>query len=310
MTSVVFGTPASPPPAIFQPWTGFKHTWTGWDGSQWDLSDPDGGVVLLVGGLRGMSMPKFDRYTSTSPASAGSRRRGGRTRERSIDWPILVYADESSEEWVARDSAFWASMHPELPGLWTVTAPSGRSRSLLCTFVDDGDQAYDVDPAEAGWALYQPKLVAEQPYWLGSPVRSPKWQLPAPRRFIAATGAPPFHIGRGSTSASAKLRNDGDVAAWTAWAIDGGSAGVDPTALTARAGGGLLTFPPVPVGSRLVVDTDPRRQTAYMDGVDVAGLIGWDPRPIPAKEEIPVDLTLTGPGSVQAMFTPRHFRAI
>lgn len=48
-------------PRVFLPgtllpvgWERLKLTWTGWDGSQWDLTNPNGGVFLTEDGVEGL----------------------------------------------------------------------------------------------------------------------------------------------------------------------------------------------------------------------------------------------------------------
>jgi hypothetical protein len=52
MVNLAYAAPYTPViPGSFNPWQGMKHTWTGWDGSVWDLSDPESGVFLTADGL-------------------------------------------------------------------------------------------------------------------------------------------------------------------------------------------------------------------------------------------------------------------
>lgn len=306
MSAIVLAVPYVPPPPPVPPFTGFEHTWTGWDGSHWSLSDPDGGVVLVSGGVVGMNMPTFDHYSSESPALAGARHRGSRAQVREPEWPLLVYSDKGSEDWLERDRAFWRTMHPDRPGVWTVTNPrTGEHRSLMCRFYDDGSHAFDLDPAEAGWALYSLTLRADQPYWLGEWVSSPLWGTPVSTDFIPPGGAPPFNISSGMALASAELTNPGDVAAWPTWTITGPF-----SSITLSTAGGTVGIPGgVASGQTLTVHTDPRDQAALLGGVDVTGTVDFDPRPIPAGESSPVEVEFAGSGSVQAAFMPRYFRA-
>lgn len=305
--SIVLAVPYVPPPPPVPAFTGLEHTWTGWDGTRWELTNPDGGVVLVTGGVVGMNMPAFDHYSSESPALAGARHRGSRARPREPEWPLLVYSDASSAEWIERDRAFWRTMHPDKAGQWTVTDPrTGASRSLLCRFYDDGNHAFDIDPVEAGWGLYAITLMADQPYWLGDWVTSPTWGQVTSTDFIPSGGAPPFNITSGAAFAAAELTNPGDVAAWPTWTIKGPF-----SSLTLTVAGGVIGVPGgVPAGQTLTVHTDPRDQAALLGGTDVTGTVDFDPRPIPAGETSPVGVTYAGSGSVQAAFLPRYFRAL
>lgn len=305
---VVLAVPYVPPPPPVPAWRGLRHFWQGWNGTTWEISNPDEGVVLVTGGVGGMNMPTFERYASESPALPGSRHRGARTEDRVVEWPLLVFGDLNSEEWLARDRAFWQTMRPDAPGLWTVVNPiDGTSRSLTCRFRDDGGHTYSRDPLEAGWAVYTVTMLAEQPYWTGATIRSPRWGVGTGTDFFPATGAPPFVISRATNLTNAELSNPGDVEAWPRWTIEGS---FDSVAITTN-GGTLDVAGGVPAGQTLVINTDPRDQYALLDGVDVSGTVDFDPRPIPGGETVPVEIVVTSPGgSVQASFAPRYFRAL
>ncbi len=89
-TGTVVPPPPTPPPGSgggsgtgdTDRWAGLQVTWTGWDGSVWELSSSDSPVWLTPEGTRGLSMPPVDRYTSEAPAVAGSRWRGYRVAGR------------------------------------------------------------------------------------------------------------------------------------------------------------------------------------------------------------------------------------
>lgn len=156
-------------------WAGLDVSWIGWDGTEWRFTSPASGVRLARGGVRGLTMPKVQRYASSGPAVAGSRWRGARTEEREVFWPLWVLGN-GGEEWVQYDRAFWRTMHPEKPGTWVVKQPNGETRSLSCRFVDDGDAAVELYQVTAGWMRYGVTLVAEQPYWQGSPINVAPWE--------------------------------------------------------------------------------------------------------------------------------------
>lgn len=305
MTVVIFAAPYVPPAPDVPLFKSISHTWTGWDGSVWNMGDVAGGVIFVAGGLRGMSMPTFDRYSSSSPALAGSRFRGSRTQERAIEWAVLVWSDQSSQAWADRDKAFWKTMDPEKPGIWSVELPDGQKRELTCRFTGDGGHTYARDPARRGWELYQPQLIAENPYWRGETIPR-AWSGATPVDFFDAAGGPPFHISDAANFGSATLPNPGNVDAWATWSAHGP---LGPILI--ECAGGLIALPAVPEGSTLIADTDPRTASVELDGVDVMDAVSaWDPRPIPAGSGTPIAFTATGSGRIAAQITARHFRAI
>src|SRR4029453_10817318 len=89
--------PGAPVPAPYVVQT--EVTWTGWDGSVWNLTDPDGGVVLLVEGVEGLHLPPFKQWTRQSPAVPGQVFTGAIAEPRKVVLPVLLFTDGSSAEW-------------------------------------------------------------------------------------------------------------------------------------------------------------------------------------------------------------------
>jgi hypothetical protein len=274
-------------------------TWTGWDGSEWDLTNPDGGVFLTGSGVEGLGMPTHQAWVGESPAVHGQTYRGHRVEPRPVFWPVYLYSDEGSAEWLALYRAFWKSLQPGKHGTWSVATPTGGRRSLSCRFVDDGRHAYDHDPIVRGWA--------DSPFWTGEPVRRTWSQGDAPEFFGGASKAPVFHITSGSQLSTAKITNEGDLEAWPVWTIKG-----PLTAVTVGVDGATVQWnTTLTADDILVIDTDPTVQCAWLNGVDVTDqLVTADFAPIPAGLELPLSLTLAGTGSVEAAITPRFYTAL
>lgn len=296
-----------PLPPAFQ---GLRHTWTGWNGQSFDLSVPTAGILLLQGGVSGLHMPEFDQFLDEHASVDGARYQGSRAKVRNPEWTLGVFGD-SSREWRGRDTAFWDTMRPNLPGLWAVTDPDGVSRSLMCRYRSSSEFSYERDPLQAGWAVYQVTLMAERPYWEGAPILSPIWgNAETPVNFTGpADSAPDFYISGATTIGSAALGNPGDVDAHLVWTIKGTGAGL--TSVRIQAAGGDMLYGPIAAGSTLTIRTDPVSPLATLNTTDVSGAVSpWDPRPIPAGETSPLLVTLVGEGTAQASFTPRYLRAI
>lgn len=285
-------------------------TWAGWDKSEWALCDERSGVYLKPG-LRGWGVPGVDRYASTSPALAGSRWRGSRTQEREVFWPLRVFSDAGSQAWLDYDSAFWRTMHPDRPGVWSVTQPNGTTRRLTCRFVDDGSATFDIDPALVGWTDYGVTLVAEQPFWTGDPITA-SWSNDGLAPFLGGPSgsgrATPFYISRGNTIGSAKMPNPGDVDAYPVWTIKGPASSV-----TVGVAGSTITYSvAIPTNGSVVIDTRPGSESVVdQDGNDLVGNLSGAVSfaPIPASEAAELSLSLAGTGSVSATIEPCYFRA-
>lgn len=309
MGNFILAQAATIPPPPLPVWEGLRNSWTGWNGTKFDLDVKSAGVCLLVDGVTGWHMPEFDQYLDEYASVDGARYRGERARARSVDWTLGVFGDESPD-WLERDRAFWATMRPGSPGMWTVTLPDGSARSLMCRWRDSSPYSFSQDPLMAGWAVYDVSLVAEQPYWEGAPVLSPVWgNEEDPTPFTGEDDEAPSYWISGATSiGSARLRNDGDIDAPVTWTVRGRGAGVDSVSIEGDAG--ELGFGGVPDGSTLTISTDPTRPLALLDGVDVTGAVNpWDPRAIPSGMSAELGITLVGEGTVQASFKPRWFRA-
>lgn len=279
-------------------------TWTDYAGQVWDLCGQQ--AVKLRAGVRGFNMPPIDKFTLTTPALAGSRLRGWRAREREVFWPITIYKNTNAADWVEHDSRFWAGMHPDREGVWSVTAPTGTRRMRL-SFDNDGDHAMDMMPTLTGFQQYSLYLTAHDPYWFGDEqVRS--WKQDPPRDFFGGplAKAPAFHISSASQLASATMTNPGDVDAWPVWEISGPASSV-----TVGVGDRRVTAPiSIPEGMTLTIDTDPSRRSVLLGTTNMYGaLSSWDFAPIPPGESRPLSLSMVGSGAVRARIVPRYFRA-
>jgi hypothetical protein len=292
-------------------------TWTGWDGSVWTLTDPMGGVFVVNQGLRGLSMPPVRRFTSKSPAVAGSRFRGSRVDERSVFWPILIYSDGSSAEWAEVDRAFWRTMHPDKPGVWAFQQPNGVTRYLDCRYDNDGDATFERDPHHFGWNAYGVNLIAEQPYWRGERISRTYGDAPGVPFFTGAGGT--IAISPGSTISGGSIDNPGDVDGYMVWTVKS-------TFTSALLGVGSTTID-IPYAQssdrKLVIDTRPDRLTAYEYALADTNLTGAfidrtddlgtaDFGSIPAGGEVDLVMNVQGPGintKIQADLDPLYFRA-
>lgn len=286
-------------------WPGLEFTWTGWDGTIWNLAGGRPSGVALKPGVRGLSMPPLQRYTSGSPATAGSRWRGVRAQEREVFWPLGVYQITGSQEWLDYDRHFWRTLDPERPGVWTVTQPNGEARHLTCRFVDDGTHAFDIDPSRMGWTTYGITLVAEDPFWHGQPVNR-TWSTTEATSFFGA-GAPSFFISSSSVLATARIINPGDVDAWPVWTITGPTESVE-----VGVGDQIIEVPfGLLEGESLTIDASPTAQTAIdSHGVERTSELGrTEFAPIRPGQSEQLSLNMVGEGTVSATLTPRYYRA-
>ncbi|WP_212745886.1 hypothetical protein [Sinomonas susongensis] len=302
MGGIIYGAPYIPPVPAAPVWRGLRMSWTGWDGSEWALTSPRSGLFLMPG-VRGLAFPKFERYSSSPPGVAGSRHRGTRVDDREAFWPLYLYSDEGSQGFIDRDSAFWSSLHPDFEGRWTVEAPDGSTRSL-------GLRLKDVDDANPeavfrGWAKYGITLLADHPYWEGEPV-SRTWAQADMRAFLPPSAGAGFSVSSGSTLATAKATNPGDVETHVVWEAHGPF-----TSVTVGVGDATVVAPiQAAAGQVLVIDTDPEVQAAFLDWVDVTDrLTRAEFGTIQPGAAVPLTLAIAGTGFITATYTPKYFRA-
>lgn len=309
MTAFVFVPPYTPPPPPAPAFSAYGSVWTGADGSVWDLTDPSSGVFMTNQGVRGLLRPEYTRFTSKSAGVAGSRHRGSRAEERPVYWPVFVYSDTGSQEWIERDRAFAASFDPDMPGVWTVTQPSGEARHLSCRLIDDGGAADGPDPVRAGWRVYGMNLVANDPYWYGPPV-SQTWgstvevgRSTFPIRFDDRS----FRRKSSSTLGTVRMTNPGDVDAWPTLRIEGGPSTDFEFTVGGRTIAGQVALNP---GDVFVVDTDPRRQSTYLNGTRVRGVLTQaNFAPIPAGRDRQLTVNVSPSGTATVTIAPRFNRA-
>lgn len=328
MAYVVYGTPYRPPAPSPPAWSRLPMTWTA-KGVEWSLSNPESGLFLLPG-VRGLGSVRTDRHVTSSPGAAGSRFEGVSVLDREVFWPVHIYHDTGSVDWMLRDREFWRGMDPADTGVWRVTHPDGAHRSLALRFTSDGDHTSNGDPVLRGWETYGITLVAEKPYWEGAPeVKSFAGTAP-PLPFFpdpASTSAEIVNIAPGYSVSNAAMDNPGDVESYPRWFIDGPA-----TSASVGVGGVVVNVPfAVASGKCLVIESDPDSIGATLYDITAAGLtmkpsdrvIGTDltnpvdqtPQlgeadfaPIPAGSQVPLSLTLVGEGAVEALLPTLYRR--
>ncbi|WP_345600351.1 hypothetical protein, partial [Thermocatellispora tengchongensis] len=219
MASIVYAAPYIPPAPEPSPWAGIGMTWTGWDGSIWDLTTRASGLYLRRG-VRGLGAPEHERRFSVSPGIPGSRHKGHRIVDREVFWPVRLWHDKSSVGFVQRDGAFWRTMDPDQPGVWTVDVPGTGRRYLDCRFDAEEAGSFDLNPVRQGWADYGIRMLADRPLFYGD-VRRRTWAEPEEQNFFGGSVGfgPPFIIGSGSNTGTASIDNPGDVPAYPAWTV-------------------------------------------------------------------------------------------
>lgn len=307
---------ASPQPIPAPPEPGLRlvsgqHIWRDYTGLDWDLSGGSSGLALQTG-VRGMHMPPILRYASKAPAVAGSLWRGSITDEREVFWPIKVFTDGDSQDWIDHNRKFWDTLTPEKTGQWIVVQPNGATRYLTCRYAEEENDADDISPELMGWIVYGIHLVAERPYWEGSPITRSYGAAGSGQNYYGGDAGggfgPPFFISQGSSLTQASINNPGQVGAWPTWTVFGPLTGAS-TGLNGRA----ITFPfTLSTGQWVRINTDPTDQVCRdWAGVDrTAELTSVQFTEIPPGVNLPLEVsTIGGLGRVEVSITPRYYRA-
>lgn len=307
--AIVFAAP-NVTVAVPRAWVGLQMTWTGWDGSVWNLTKASEGVVMMAG-VRGLTMPPVTHYKTSYASVSGARWRGHNVDSREVFWPIQVYCDTDSQEWIRRDRAFWRTMRPGKVGTWTVIQPSGEKRYLDLRFTEDSDQAYNHDPALRGWSNYGIMMVADDPFWRTDSIRR-EWATGMSTPFFDSEGGTTgLTISPSTTLATAAMLNPGDVDAYPVWEVYG-----PVTNAQVGVGDKLIVIPfAVADGEVLVIDTDPTQQSAMLHSsgtvTDKTAQLGTAIfAPMPADSISNVSLVLGGgAGKIRLTMTPLYLRA-
>lgn len=274
--------------------------WIGHDGSEWDLTQIDG-PLLVQNGVIGLHDPEFERFIDESSTLPGHRLRGVRARAREVFWPLLFQSD-SVAQWADTWSDFWRSIHPVKQGTWRV-GTGDAARELQLTGIYDAKYSMRHDPFTLGWATIGTQLEAAQPFWQGRPITRGPWTNAASRPFFPG---PPFRLSSSKTLAKASIPNPGDVETWLTWRAVGPF-----SALKLGVGGSSIVVPfDLLEGDVLEIDMDPRSQFARLNGEDATEALGFQEfAAVEPGESVPLNIEATGAGSVAASLTPLYFRA-
>jgi hypothetical protein len=188
-----------------------EMTWTGWDGSVWDLRT--GQVRLTNDGVEGLSNLDFTIYTQDTALRDGQFMTGWKAAPRDVIMPVMLGPVESDLEWLTLERAWFKTMHPAKPGTLSITAPDGSARGPTLRFLDDGGKAYETDPSKRRMNVYAMRMVADDPWFIG-PSFGRKFQAPKQTTDFYGGGAvgPRYSwTGEPNASTSTKFNPDNSV---------------------------------------------------------------------------------------------------
>lgn len=285
-------------------------TWVDTNGVTWDLLS--GPVRITTAGLKGLGLPNVDWQQSIGAVVDGAVLDSWRVEEREVFVPIR-FKDEAMTDTTGIQRTFWSGLKLGAYGSFVVTDKLGAARTLTMRIRDDGGMAYKTQPDRVQVESIGLTFQADDPWWYG-PARTSSYQLGDLSGVDFFGGgdpaldgtAPDFYIVTSQGSTMTTLRNPGDEDAWVQWGIGGPSTafsvGVDGHPISA----GLN----IDDGSLLTIDTDPRVQLAYLDGVKVPfrEFTSLDFARVPAGESVPISISVVGSGLITATFRPKYVR--
>lgn len=304
--------PASTPLSFF----GVTVKWTGWDGSEWDLTDyRPHRLALMADGIAGLLWPEFSAQVTTSPAMHGQRLQGVATLPRSVWFQVHIWGKDS-EDFLDMFTRFTRSWSPLKPGVLAITA-GGHTRSIRLRLAPEA-MTLDRDPVWRGRMSLPIAAVADDPFWVAGWSEGDWGGGEDTHDFLSDTTGQLFWISPSQTFATATMANPGDEPAWPVWEVTATSAAFTGTITVDD---GQIGLPTIAAGKTLIIDTDPARGYAdlgHLDGngvfvfeMEADGILNpYDPRPIPVGEAVPVGFDLTGPGRVSARMQARHWMGI
>jgi hypothetical protein len=202
-------------------------SWTGVDGSMWDLTDYLSPVQLVSAEFP--TMPQFTQQFAASPARDGRRYEGTTWQEANCILTVVVgdvVAPEGFKhrrkgtEWRLLDRAFRRSVSPDATGELTITdRNSGTLRRLRLRLDKPLTLPSAEDPAILGVVTYSLILTADDsPWWEGPPVPAEFGAGAKQGPFFGGpTGNTLFYISQTDQLANATIHNPGDREAWPVW---------------------------------------------------------------------------------------------
>lgn len=270
-------------------------------------------VHMVNEGVEGMGNPPHKAFTRETALLDGETNSGWKALPREVFWPLLI--DATPDTWDTVQSAFWATMRPNLYGIWTVYNGE-TSRYLNCRYLSDGGAAYAYDPSRLGAEFHGVSLIADRdPWWHSEDVSATFQTAETPVDFFNGGTAPDFYIMSGNTVDSASIDNPGDVPAWPTYRIDGPATAFSIETSADMSSGEVSGEITVLEGEWLVIDTNPTAQTAFLYTAEnvytdvTYQLSEYQPQRIEIGTDTLFSVYLLGEGSLTVTITPSYFRA-
>lgn len=283
-------------------------TWTGTDGSVWDLMSGD--VAVRSDGIQGFGMPTSVDTVRATALTHGQVFQSWKLAPRPVFLP-LIFRKTAEYDVEGLQRAFWRSCEMGKYGTLTVKDGNGANRSIEMRLVDDGGLSYSYDPYAPvlGSKAFGLNFIADYPYWQGDTVTTTfSLGLEGTATFFGnGSGATDFYIVKSTGNTSATLTNFGDVPTYLKWVITAPMTSFDFTVDGHHISGDIAL-----TGSEtLTIETEPLSQMAYKDNGDrmTRFLTAADFAPLPVGDAVDVGISVVGTGTATATYRPQFFRA-
>ena len=284
-------------------------SWTGTDGSSWDLIS--GPIALRADGIQGLGMPTTADTVRATGLTHGQTFQSWRLQPRPFFMP-LIFQDASRYDVQGLQRSFWRSMEVGKYGTLAVTDSAGYRRSLQLRFVDDVNLSYSVDPYAPvlGEKAFGVNLIADNPFWQGDTESITFGLGPGGTATFFGNGssATPFYIVKSAGGTAATLSNFGDLPAYVTYTISAPMTSFDLTVDGHHVTGAIELVD----DEALTIETSPQSQIAYKDDGSrmTRYLTAADFAPVPdSGEPVPIGIDVVGTGSVTVSFRPQYMRA-
>lgn len=290
--------------------TGMQITWTGRDGSVWDLST--GAVRLDKRPVEGFGDPEWSRSTRTYAGQHGQRRTAASTAKARSGFIPFFYTETDPIARVTTSRAWWRSWDPDESGVLKVTQPDGSYRFIEACFDDDNSWAPLGDPTARPTEKEGVSWIADEPWWRGPTIRRQFGQA-AEVNFFGPTGyGPPFFISSSNVLSTATLENPGDLESPPLYTLDGPITAFDVAIDGHHIAGSL----PLEAGQHIVLNAALDALSA--DLIDVDGTVTPIPDSqldrvdyarVPRGASVPLEASISGSGGLTVELVPLYRRA-
>lgn len=283
-----------------------------WNGDTFDLRK--GPVRVGAEGTSGvLKLLKLDTHTRQSAGRDGQTRTGWSAPAQPLQIPVK-WGGYTAEPFEVTDSRLWAALDPTQVSTLRVRDTVRNSDRTCGIRLEDDGYSFTDDPTDMGLGETTLQLVADDPWWKGTPVVVPfGQQAGSATPFYGASGfGPPFYLAGANANGQQSVVNPGQAPAFPLWTLVGPissfTLAVDGSVLDMTAAS-LLT------GETLYIDSDPTVLRAWRVKADATiveetqNLATWGFSTIARGATSTVKATLAGTGTATLSFVPRYLRA-